>query len=90
MPNSPSHKENPVGTPASRFQQALGEHLAESLHTPPPPHTSHRVRGRIRFPGKATVVIGMRRAGKTKLLHQIRSEVIAKGGSLTLATASGC
>ena len=70
--------------PASRFRKALGEQLAESLRTPPPPHTSRRVRGRIRFPGKATAVIGMRRAGKTTFLHQIRREVIARGGSPTL------
>ncbi len=70
--------------PVSRFRKALGEQLAESLRTPPPPHTSRRVRGRIRFPGKATAVIGMRRAGKTTFLHQIRREVIAGGGSLTL------
>ena len=72
-------------TAASRFRQVLGEQLAESLRTPPPPHTSRRVRGRIRFPGKATAVIGMRRAGKTTFLHQIRREVIARGSPLTLA-----
>ena len=84
MSYSPSHKENTVETPASRFRQALGEQLAESLRTPPPSHTPRRVRGRFRFPGKATAVIGMRRAGKTTFLHQIRAEVIARGGSLTL------
>ena len=72
-------------TPASRFRQALGEQLAESLRTPPPSHTPRRVRGRFRFPGKATAVIGMRRDGKTTFLHQIRAEAIARGGSLTLA-----
>ena len=72
-------------TPASGFRQTLSEQLAESMRTPPPPHTSRRVRGRTRFPGKATAVIGMRRAGKTTFLHQIRREAIAEGGSPTLA-----
>lgn len=72
-------------TPASRFRQVLSEQLAESLRTPPPPHTARRVHGRVRFPGKATAVIGMRRAGKTTYLHQIRGEVAARKGSLALA-----
>ena len=72
-------------TPASRLRQVLGESLAESVRTPPPPHTPRRVHGRIRFPGKATAVFGMRRAGKTTFLHQIRGEVIAGGRSLALA-----
>ena len=85
MPCSPYEKENVVETPSSRFRQALGEKLAESLRTPPPSHTPRRVRGRFRFPGKATAVIGMRRAGKTTFLHQVRAEVVAGGGSLALA-----
>ena len=72
-------------TPVSRFRQALREQLAESLRTPPPPHTSRRVHGRIRLPGKATAVFGMRRAGKTTFLHQIRREAIAGGGSPAMA-----
>lgn len=41
--------------------------------------TPRRITGRVEFPGKATAVIGMRRAGKTTFLHQIRSERIADG-----------
>ena len=33
----------------------------------------------MRFPGKATVVTGMRRAGKTTFLHQLRGERPAEG-----------
>ena len=84
MPYSPYEKENMMETPASRFRQALGEQLVESLRTPPPSHTPRRVRGRFRFPGKATAVIGMRRAGKTTFLHQVRAEAVAGGDSLTL------
>ena len=72
-------------TSGSRLRQVLGESLAESLRTPPPPHTPRRVHGRIRFPGKATAVFGMRRAGKTTFLHQVRGEVTAGGGSPVLA-----
>jgi len=74
-----------VDTPVSRFRQALGEQLAECLRAPPPPHTPRRLHGRIRMPNKATAVYGMRRAGKTTFLHQIRREFIAAGGSPALA-----
>ena len=72
-------------TSASRFRQVLGEQLAESLRAPPPPHTARRVHGRVRFPGKATAVIGMRRAGKTTFLHQVRGEAVARNGTLARA-----
>ena len=74
-----------MATPPSRFRQLLREQLAEFLRTPPPPHTARRVHGRVRFPGKATAVIGMRRAGKTTFLHQVRREASARSGSLALA-----
>lgn len=35
--------------------------------------------GLVRFPGKATAVVGMRRAGKTTFVHQLRRERIAAG-----------
>ena len=66
---------------ASRFQQALADQLAEQLRRPVPPHTRRHVHGRVAFPGKATAVVGMRRAGKTTFLHQIRSQAIAEGGA---------
>ena len=34
--------------------------------------TARRVTGRVDFTGKATVVLGMRRSGKTTFLHQLR------------------
>ena len=71
-------------TSHSRFRQVLGEQLVESLHTPLPPQTTRRVHGRVRFPGKATAVIGMRRAGKTTFLHQVRREAAARSGSVAL------
>ena len=41
--------------------------------------TPRRVRGPVHFGGKATAVIGMRRAGKTTFLHQLRTERAASG-----------
>ena len=63
------------------FRQVLAEQLAGSLEASPPSHTSRRVHGLTRFPGKATAVVGMRRAGKTTFLHQLRHELIATGAA---------
>ena len=41
--------------------------------------TERRLLGRIAFPGKATAVIGIRRAGKTTFLHQIRKNRLEQG-----------
>ena len=62
-----------------RVRQVFGEQLAESVQAPLPAHTSRRVFGRVQFPGKATAVVGMRRAGKTTFLHQIRREHADRG-----------
>ncbi len=61
------------------FRQVLAEQLAGSLQTPPPAHTTRRVYGLTQFPGKATAVVGMRRAGKTTFLHQLRREFTTTG-----------
>ena len=57
--------------PATRtvfFQQLAGSRDLLQGFTP------RRVAGRVSFKGKATAVVGMRRAGKTTLLHQLRAE----------------
>ena len=59
-----------------RLRQAFREQLADALRKPLPKLTRRRVFGRVRFPGKATAVVGMRRAGKTTFLHQLRQERI--------------
>ena len=41
--------------------------------------TPRRVYGQASLPGKATAVIGMRWAGKTTFLHQLRAERLAEG-----------
>ena len=61
----------------AQFRQAVHEQLAEPWRTEAPVHTRRRVYGRTRFPGKATAVVGMRRAGKTTFLHQVRREFVA-------------
>ncbi len=57
----------------------LVEKLADSLSRPLPEATPRRVYGPAAVPGKATAVIGMRRAGKTTFLHQIRRERLERG-----------
>lgn len=52
----------------------LAEKLADSLAGPIPAATPRHVYGAVRLPNKATAVIGMRRAGKTTFLHQLRRE----------------
>lgn len=64
-------------------KDALIEKLAESLTTPLPQVTPRLVHGALSMPGKATAVIGMRRAGKTTFLHQIRQERLANGVTRT-------
>ena len=57
----------------------LIEKLADSLSRPLPIFTPRKVFGAGSIPGKATAVIGMRRAGKTTYLHQLRQERIDQG-----------
>lgn len=63
-----------------RFKQRLTTKLAESLSADLPEGTPRIVWGRVALPGKATAVIGMRRAGKTMFLHQLRRERLQAGG----------
>ncbi|MFV1959231.1 MAG: ATP-binding protein, partial [Planctomycetota bacterium] len=57
----------------------LVERLAASLTGSLPEPTPRRIPGRVTFPGKATAVVGMRRAGKTTFLHQVRRERLEQG-----------
>ena len=65
-----------------RFRQAIADQLAGSLNGPIPRHTPRRLHGLRHVPGKATAVIGARRAGKTTFLHQMRAEFTTEHGSL--------
>lgn len=56
------------------FDQIAEQHAPQRL-------TPRRVTGPVEFPGKATAVIGMRRAGKTTFLHQVRAERLANGAA---------
>ena len=59
-------------------RQAFQELLADAA-APPPALTPRRVFGPVRLPGKATAVIGMRRAGKTTFVQQLREERRSQG-----------
>ena len=61
------------------FRAYLAEKLADSLIAPLPAATERRVHGAVSLPGKATAVIGMRRAGKTTFLHQLRRQRMDRG-----------
>ncbi len=62
-----------------RLRQVIGELVADSEQKPLPELTRRRAFGTVRFPGKVTAVVGMRRAGKTTFLHQLRQERIERG-----------
>jgi hypothetical protein len=60
-------------------KEVLSEKLAESLTAPLRDATEHHIYGLTALPGKVTAVVGMRRAGKTTFLHQMRRERMTKG-----------
>ncbi len=67
-----------------RLRQVFRDLLADAADKPLPALTARSVHGRMRFPGKASAIVGVRRAGKTTLLHQLRSEKVSEGTSLRL------
>ena len=60
-------------------RRVLSEQLADSLRRPLPEYTTRRVFGRLSFAGKATAITGIRRAGKTAFLHQMRRRLVDRG-----------
>ena len=62
-------------------ERVFRQQIAESL-LPAQDFTPRRVRGPVHFLGKATAVIGMRRAGKTTFLQQLRVERAGTGTPL--------
>ncbi|MBM4062857.1 MAG: ATP-binding protein, partial [Planctomycetes bacterium] len=66
-------------TRQARIAARLEEKLPDSLAQPIPAGTRRSIRGPHTLPQKATAVIGMRRAGKTKFLHQLRRDRAASG-----------
>lgn len=67
------------GESSGPFRERIVEKLADSLAGPIPGGTARLLRGTVSLPGKATAVIGMRRAGKTTFLHQLRLERLERG-----------
>jgi len=66
-------------SPIQPFRAQLADNLADSFTGPLVEATPRRVYGAVSFPGKATAVVGMRRAGKTTFLHQLRRERLQAG-----------
>jgi hypothetical protein len=64
---------------AESIRTRLVEKLADSLAGPIPLATTRHIRGTVSLPNKATAVIGMRRAGRTTFLHQLRRERLDAG-----------
>lgn len=55
------------------LKDALADRVAESIAgLLAAAHTSRDLYGTVGLPGKVTAVIGMRRAGKTTFVHQLR------------------
>lgn len=63
------------------FRHWLSEKLDDSLVGPLPKGVPRQVYGLVHLPGKATAVIGMRRAGKTTFLHQQRQARLNAGAT---------
>jgi hypothetical protein len=59
----------------------LRQKLDDSLTSELPAATPRGVHGSVFVDGKATAIVGMRRAGKTTFAHQQRSERLAAGAS---------
>ncbi len=64
---------------SSHFSAILAEKLADAANGPLPSLTPRRTTGPVQFPGKATAVIGMRRAGKTCFVNQLRGDRVRSG-----------
>ena len=69
----------PSGPDPSELGAILAVKLADASVGPLPSLTPRRVAGQVQFSGKVTAVIGMRRAGKTSFLHQLRDERVRGG-----------
>jgi hypothetical protein len=65
--------------PSERLRESLASQIDASVVRPLPDATPRRVFGAVTFPGKVTAVIGIRRAGKTTFLHQLRRERLERG-----------
>jgi len=63
----------------SAFDALLLQKVLDSLALPLSEATPRRVFGAAHLPAKATAVVGMRRAGKTTFLHQLRRERLEAG-----------
>ncbi len=65
--------------PTFGVREALGEKIAAAHLLWDQRITPRQLATDPRFPGKATAIVGMRRVGKTTLIHQLRRERVAGG-----------
>jgi len=63
----------------ARIRDRLRDLVADAIGRTYPRLTPRRIAAPVHLPGKATAVIGMRRAGKTTFLHQILEERVESG-----------
>jgi predicted AAA+ superfamily ATPase len=63
------------------LRDALTDKLAESLSGPLPQATPRQLYGTTNVSGKVTAIVGMRRAGKTTFMHQLRQQRLDQGVS---------
>lgn len=63
-------------------RQIVRQQLQKSAQDPIPSYTPRRLYQRSHLPGKVTAVVGMRRAGKTTFLQQVRTERTQQGARL--------
>jgi hypothetical protein len=63
------------------LRDALSDKVKESTAAPSSAATPRHVYGTVSLPGKVTAVIGMRRAGKTTYVHQLRQERVEQGAT---------
>ncbi len=69
--------EEPSSSP--QVLASLVDKLAGSLAGSLPAGTPRSMSGAVHLPGKVTAIVGMRRAGKTTFLHQIRRQRLERG-----------
>jgi predicted AAA+ superfamily ATPase len=69
---------------SGNLRDSLRDILTASLTGPLSAGTERRVSGAVRLGGKVTAVLGVRRAGKTTFVHQLRRERLNAGTPRTL------
>lgn len=64
------------------LKRLFAQLLADSFKRPGPRFTPRRLFRSVSIPGKVSVIVGMRRVGKTTFLHQQRQQLLDSGVSI--------